>query len=184
MFFKSFENAMYSLNFPNNTSCIYIVNCKGSYEYFERNDSILVCIGQGPKRSPGHPSGNQYDSNQLLLHGPSSLQVLYPVFRIFLESVEYVGNYRLLNWRKTISFEGFAYYEYKFTRVNYTRAVRLPLEDTIVEVINTAKKVDEAPIVNSDTVIDTHLIKAVDKAKPLPVSVAEYKTYQFFPSCS
>jgi hypothetical protein len=184
MFFKTFESALYCLNFPNNTRYIYIVQCKGSYEYFERNDSVLVCIGQGPKSSPGHPSGNQYDSNQLLLGG--SLQHLYPVFRIFSDSVEYVGNYRLLNWRKTISFEGFAYYEYKFTRVNYSRIARQPADTVQVEVTNTVEKADENPIVNTDTVIDEHLIKAVDEAKPLPVPVpvAEYKTYQFFPSCS
>jgi len=180
MFFKTFESAIYSLNFPKNTSCIYIVNCKGSYEYFERNDSVLVCIGQGPKSSPGHPSGNQYDSNQILLHG--NLQDLYPVFRIFSDSVEYVGNYRLLNWRKRQSFEGFAYYEYKFTRSTYTRISRLAPHDIQVEVINTVKKVDENPIVDGGTVIDTHLIKPVPL--PLPVPVAEYKRYQFFPSCS
>ena len=149
---------------------------KGSYEYFERNDSILVCIGQGPKSSPGHPSGNQYDSNQLLLHGPSSLQHLYPVFRIFSDSVEYVGNYRLLNWRKRVSFEGFAYYEYKFTRVTYTRIAHLPPDEIIVEVTNTVEKVTDL----STTSIDSH-VKATFEAKA--VEEVTPKTY-WFPSCS
>ena len=179
MFFKSFESALYSLNFPRTTCCIYIVQSKGSYEYFERNDSVLVCIGQGPKSSPGHPSGNQYDSNQLLLHGPSSLQHLYPVFRIFSDSVEYVGKYRLIDWRKRVSFEGFAYYEYKFTRSKYTRISRLPVDDLLIEVTNTVEKVDENPIVDCGTVIDS-----VTTIEPLLVPVAEYKTYNFFPCCS
>ena len=175
MFFKTFENAIYCLNFPRNTCCIYIVQCKRSYEYFERNDSVLVCIGQGPKSSPGHPSGNQYDSNQLLLHGPPSLQGLYPVFRIFSDSVEYVGNYRLIGWRKRISFEGFAYYEYKFTRSTYTRIAQLPPDDIIVEVTNTVEKVTDNPTIIDSPVKATFDDKAVEEVTP--------KTY-WFPRCS
>ena len=118
MFFKNFTNAIYCLDFPVGTTCLEIAQCDGSYEYFSQNNRVLHCIGQGPRRSPGHPSGNQRESRQCFLHGPSSLQAIYPVFRIFANCIEYVGNYRLLSWKKKISFEGFIYFEFTLSRVS------------------------------------------------------------------
>lgn len=120
MFFRTFDSAIYYLDIPHSMLCLTIYEAKYSYEYFTHNGKTLYCIGQGPKRSHGHPSGNQSISQQIFLNGTAN-QYLYPVFRIFSNCVEYMGNYRLVSFKKAVSFEGFAYFDYKLFRFNVYR---------------------------------------------------------------
>lgn len=115
MFFKNFEDATYYLRIEKHTACVFIYQCKESYEYFTHKNRILYCIGQGPKRSHGHPSGNQHSSRQQFTNGDTN-QWLYPVFKAYSNCVEYVGDYKLVSYKKEISFEGFVYFQYKMMR--------------------------------------------------------------------
>lgn len=113
MFFKTFDQALETLSIPNGQWCITIGHSKDSYESFSHGGNVLLCIGQGLKRSPGHPSGHQSLETQMLL---KSSQHLYPTFRIYSNYVEYMGTYRLISYSKKMSFQGFMYYEYKLFR--------------------------------------------------------------------
>ena len=109
MFFTGVETALFNLGFGTSTKYIKVPSSKESYEHFEQAGRRLICIGQGHMRSPGHPSGHQYYLNQMLLRGD---QDLYPVFQIYSNCVQYMGNYRVISYKKTMSFEGFMYFEY------------------------------------------------------------------------
>ena len=113
MFFNTFDQALETLSIPNGQWCITIGHSKDSYESFSHAGNVLHCIGQGRKRSPGHPSGHQSLEAQMLLKSP---QHLYPTFRIYSNYVEYMGTYRLISYSKKMSFQGFMYYEYKLFR--------------------------------------------------------------------
>jgi hypothetical protein len=119
MFFRSFDTALYYLGIPSTLPCLLIYEAKYSYEHFTHNGKILYCIGQGPKSSHGHPSGNQSILKQIFLNLRVN-QDLYPAFRVFSNCVEYMGNYRLVSFKKVMSFEGFVYFEYKLFRFNMT----------------------------------------------------------------
>ena len=134
MFFRSFEIALYYLGIPSTLPCLLIYEAKYSYEHFTHNGKILYCIGQGPKSSHGHPSGNQSISKQIFLNGTAN-QYLYPAFRVFSNCVEYMGNYRLVSFKKVMSFEGFVYFEYRLFRFNITRMnTNLPAYEPIQNV--------------------------------------------------
>ena len=115
MFFKTFDQALETLSIPNGQWCIAIGHSKDSYESFSHAGNVLHCIGQGRKRSPGHPSGHQSLEAQVLLKR-TKYQHLYPTFRIYSNYVEYMGAYRLISYSKKMSFQGFMYYEYKLFR--------------------------------------------------------------------
>ena len=113
MFFNTFDQALETLSIPNGQWCITIGHSKDSYESFSHAGNVLHCIGQGRKRSPGHPSGHQTLEAQMLL---KSFQHLYPTFRIYSNHIEYMGAYRLISYSKKMSYQGFMYYEYKLFR--------------------------------------------------------------------
>ena len=166
MYFKTFDEALYLLSIPDTLKCLKIVHDKGSYESFTQNGRILYCVGQGRKKSPGHPSGHQAMSKQILLNGN---QRLYPAFRILSNCVEYMGNYRLVSYKKAISFEGFLYFEYKLFREN------------MYSVINTALEVMPKYLVDVDVDVDVD----VPKVPELEVKLAPIVSTGFcwFPSC-
>ena len=112
MFYTGIDAALFHLGFQD-AKYIGVPSSKESYEHFDQGGRVLYCIGQGPMRSPGHPSGNQSYLNQMLLRGE---QHVYPVFKVYSNCVEYMGNYRILSFTKTMSFEGFMYFRYKLFR--------------------------------------------------------------------
>ena len=132
MFYNNIYDALYYLDIKDNIRYLTVTHSKDSYEYFTQNDRILYTVGQGRKRSSGHPSGHQHYSQQVLIN--TTYQDEYPVFRIFSDAVQYMGNYRLISYRKTNSFEGFMYFEYKFFRQRILKPTRLsePLIEAVV----------------------------------------------------
>ena len=139
MFFNSVYDGLYYLNINDTVRYLTVFHSKESYEYFTQNGRILYSVGQGYKRTSGHPSGHQYFLKQILLN--SKYQSDYPVFRIFSDAVEYMGNYRLLSYKKKMSFEGFMYYEYKL----FINSVYIPRssENDIAEEYMTGREVME-----------------------------------------
>lgn len=148
MLFNTFDEALYCLAIPDDLKCLTIAHCKGSYEAFTQNGRVLYCIGQGRKRSPGHPGGHQILENQVLL--TVSGQRLYPAFHIFSNYIVYMGNYRLLSFKKTMSFEGFMYYEYKLFRENKYMITHLPIPEPVaMPMAKPVLEVKLAPVVST-----------------------------------
>ena len=82
MFFNSVYDGLYYLNINDTVRYLTVFHSKESYEYFTQNGRILYSVGQGYKRTSGHPSGHQYFLKQILLN--SKYQSDYPVFAEYL----------------------------------------------------------------------------------------------------
>ena len=163
MYFRTFDEALNCLAIAN-LKCLTIAHCKGSYESFTQNGRVLHCIGQGRKRSPGHPSGHQNLAKQILLTGN---QRLYPVFHIYKTYVEYMGNYRLISYKRTMSFEGFLYFEYKFFRENVYQSI-VP----IYSIVKPMSRPLAEPLAEPVPVLEVKLAPIVSTG------------FRWFPSCS
>ena len=177
MYFNTLDDALQCLSIQPNLKLLLIAHCKGSYESFTQNGRVLYCIGQGRKRTPGHPSGHQNLSNQILLK-KSETQRLYPAFRIFPNCVEYMGEYRLVSYRRTMSFEGFLYFEYKLLRDNLYNLIKIPSDHWAFEM---PVAVELAPKYFVD--VDSVYTKPVPE---LEVKLAPVVSTGFcwFPTCS
>ena len=175
MFFELLDDAMYYLNIADNTTCLAIHQCAESYERFTQGGRILFCIGQGYKRSYGHPSGNQHLGQQKLLTG-NHRQQQYPVFKIFSNCVEYMGNYTLITYKKAISFEGFVYFEYKLVRVSMCKLRLDVIKETICDTT-----CDTTCDTRCDTTCDPICDSSIESlTQPNPVAIQSY----WLPSCT
>lgn len=166
MFFELLDDAIYYLSIAENTTCIAIHQCADSYERFTQGGRMLICIGQGYKKSYGHPSGNQHFGQQKLLTGKYR-QHQYPVFKIFSNYVEYMGNYKLVSYKKTISFEGFVYFEYKLLRASICKVLPYTVKENICDI-------------TSDPVLPEREIQPEVQPEVEPVAIQSY----WLPSCT
>lgn len=94
-----------------------------SFEKIERHGKIVKVLGKGLMKSPGHPSGNQmyYRQSEILKYA-STMPYLFPIFNIGRDkSVEFLGKYKLHEFRMKESFEGFRYFEYTMMRVECSK---------------------------------------------------------------
>jgi hypothetical protein len=94
---------------------------KDSLETIERRGQIVKVLGKGLMKSPGHPAGNQQYSSQLsFLNYLSKKPYVISIYKVDLkEKLTYLGEYRLLDMKIKESFEGFRYFEYTMSRMNY-----------------------------------------------------------------
>lgn len=134
MLFSDVKSALKLFGVLDTTTCIIVRPSKGSYEYFTQGNRVVVCVGQGRKKSPGHPIGHQHISQQVIL---SSSQQVFPVFIHYDTVVEYMGNYRLLSYKKVISNEGFVYFEYRLSRKNIFTIHPPRMESAVQDVVPT-----------------------------------------------
>jgi len=89
-----------------------------SLEKIERDGKIVKVVGKGIMKSPGHPAGNQMYYRQFEILRPASTSLI-PIFNMDTNKhVEFLGEYKLQNFRMKESFEGFRYFEYTMMRVN------------------------------------------------------------------
>lgn len=144
MFFSDVNDALLRLGIAHNTTCIVVRPSKDSYEYFTQGTRVLVCVGQGRKKSPGHPIGHQHISQQVII---SSNQQVFPVFIAYDNFVEYMGNYRLLAYKKAISNEGFVYFEYRLSRKSIFNVVYQSIQPVVQHVVPTTNtQIPPAPV--------------------------------------
>jgi hypothetical protein len=94
-----------------------------SLESIERNGKIVKVLGKGRMKSPGHPSGNQmYYRQSEILNAASTCPYLIPIYNIDkYKRVEFLGEYKLHEFRMKESFEGFRYFEYTMMRVERSK---------------------------------------------------------------
>ena len=98
---------------------IVIKDHKDSLESIQFNGRIIYIIGPGVLKSPGHPAGNQQYNRQFTIFNVASTKpYLFKIFNKDLEGrTEFLGEYKLLDYKIKMSFAGFRYYEYKMIRV-------------------------------------------------------------------
>ena len=98
---------------------IVIKNHKDSLESIERDGHIVYVVGPGVLKSPGHPAGNQQFNRQFTMFKIASTSpYLFKIYNRDLEGhTEYLGEYKILDFKIKMSFAGFRYYEYKMARV-------------------------------------------------------------------
>ena len=108
---------------------LLVIDHPNSLETIERDGQIVKVLGKGLMKSPGHPAGNQQFSRQIpFLQESAKEPYLVPIYnRDIADRIEYLGQYRLLNLKIKISYEGFRYYEYTMSRVERSK----PGEDLV-----------------------------------------------------
>jgi hypothetical protein len=98
--------------------CIIIKEHCDSLESVERRGQIVKVVGKGIMKSPGHPAGNQqYTSQKKILNILTTSPFLIPIYKEYLNNtMEYLGEYTLHEFKIKESFEGFRYFEYTMIR--------------------------------------------------------------------
>ena len=97
---------------------LLVIDHPNSLERIEREGQIVKVLGKGLMKSPGHPAGNQqYYSQILFLQNASIKPYLFPIYnKDTANRIEYLGQYRLQDFKIKMSFEGFRYYEFTMVR--------------------------------------------------------------------
>ena len=98
---------------------ILIKDHKDSLESIERGGKIVYILGPGVLISPGNPGGNHQHNRQVSMFRVASIYpYLFKIYNKDLEGrTEYLGEYKILDYKIKTSFAGFRYYEYKMIRV-------------------------------------------------------------------
>jgi hypothetical protein len=112
--FDTYEEA---LNYFNLTGLVIKINDHpNSLEQILQNGNVVKCIGIGKTISPGRPLGNQqlHSQSPIFSHG-NKYPYLFPIF-YKKGRIEYMGVYRLNNYRKKMTSSGFHYFEFTFHR--------------------------------------------------------------------
>ena len=119
MYYTSYEDAVRSHYTDITQVDLHIVEHEQSLVKIMNNGRVIVYPGVGRMNTPGHPSGNQVYERQQEFIDKYAQQGQMPVFYSEPYSgVRFLGNYKLISLKKTLSFEGFQYYEYKFHRIS------------------------------------------------------------------
>jgi len=115
--FPDIKTALNHISIPRGWAYLKIIEHPKSLERIEQHGHIIYVLGNGLLRSPGHPAGNQLIASQLKFLSLTQKQRLFPIFKIELSGdVVYMGKYKMLEYKKKLSFEGFSYFEYKMAR--------------------------------------------------------------------
>ena len=111
-FFKNYQEA---LEYFNHTGfVIKIVKHPNSLEKILQRGNVIKTIGIGKTYSPGRPSGNQqlYSQAPIFSHAAEH-SYLFPIF-VEDKDIEYMGVYRLKDYKKKMMSSGFHYFEFTF----------------------------------------------------------------------
>jgi hypothetical protein len=97
---------------------LLVIDHKDSLEKIERDGQIVKVVGKGIMKTPGHPAGNQQFSRQVPFFVEITKQpYLFPIYnKDTAGHIEYLGQYRYLQYKIRMSFVGFRYYEYTMAR--------------------------------------------------------------------
>ena len=90
--FKNFDDALTHYKMEESDIYIKIIEHPKSFERFSTNYCMLYIIGEGPKSSPGYPSGNQLWHNQFKLFNK------FNVFKLIVASVKIIFLQFLINF--------------------------------------------------------------------------------------
>jgi hypothetical protein len=122
MYYATYEDAVRAHYTDKTKVDIHMIEHPDSYNKVLYNDKVVEWVGIGRMKSPGHPSANQLIQRQDEFIGLYREQGSIPIFYTFPEgNVKFLGNYTLKSLKKKLSFEGFQYYEYKFTKITINK---------------------------------------------------------------
>jgi hypothetical protein len=116
MYYATYEDAVRA---HNTKIDLHIIENNASYVKIGNNGNIIKYPGFGIMKTPGHPSANQmHERQQEFIHKYAEQGFITVFYSEPNEVVKFLGNYRLISLKKTLSFEGFQYYEYTFHRIS------------------------------------------------------------------
>jgi hypothetical protein len=117
--YESYNEALQKLNFGTDMFVVKITDDLNSLETMRYDKHVIKVLGTGLMKSPGHPSGNQLNNNQLPFFDTLTKHNHVPVLHKQWDGVvEFLGYYRHLDTKIRVSNEGFRYYEYTLQRYN------------------------------------------------------------------
>ena len=117
--FDSYNEALQKLCFGEDMYVVKITDDKESLEHMRIDKHVIKILGKGIMKSPGHPSGNQSNRNQLPFLNTLIKYHQVPVLhKMPTGTVEFIGYYRHLRTKIKVSNEGFRYYEFTLQRYN------------------------------------------------------------------
>jgi hypothetical protein len=129
--FRSFEEAHDYLGIPGNPKddviisdyndifSVKIIDNPYSYNRILQHQNIIWLVGIGPRRVYGVPSGNHMLINQEPFYTSMKYDTVFPVLRkVGYNYVYLMGNYRVLDIVKKISFYGFTYFHIKLQKAS------------------------------------------------------------------
>ena len=122
MYYTTYEDAVRAHYTDITKVDLHIVKDDKTLVKIMNNGRVIVYPGIGKMKTPGHPSGNQVYEKQQDFINKYAVQGFIPVFYSEPWSgIKFLGNYKLISLKKTLSFEGFQYYEYNFVRISSNR---------------------------------------------------------------
>lgn len=117
--FDTYNDALQKLCFAEDMYVVKITDNLRSLESLRSDKHVIKILGKGLMKSPGHPSGNQININQLpFLNSLIKYHQVPVLHKMINGTVEFLGYYRHLNTKIRVSNEGFRYYEYTLQRYN------------------------------------------------------------------
>ena len=117
--FGTYYEAISKLHFGQDMYVIKITDYPGSLETIRADKKIVTFLGCGKMLTPGHPSGNQLNINQLpILQTLINFRQIPVLHKMSSGTVEYLGMFRHLETKIKLSAAGFRYYEYKMQQHN------------------------------------------------------------------
>ena len=118
--FNSYEEARQAYNIHDNDIYLKITNHRNSLNRIIQSSNVIYYVGEGHKKYPGYPSGNQMYNRQVPLLTKLKNDYYIHVFNKTAENtVCYLGLYSLMNFKKRMSFEGFTYFELKMKKKHF-----------------------------------------------------------------
>ena len=97
--FSSYDEARLAFNIPDNDLYIKITNHPKSLNKITRAGNVLHYIGEGCKKYPGYPSGNQMFYRQVpLLRKLEKNNYIHAFNKTADDRVIYLGLYSLMNF--------------------------------------------------------------------------------------
>lgn len=134
--FKTFEEAHAHLGIPgdakddvvinsyNDIMSLKIVDNPYSYNRILQHQNVIWLVGIGPRRICGVPSGNHFLKRQEPFYTSMQYNSAFPVLRQTGDNYVYVmGNYRVKDLVKKISYAGFTYFHIKLQKAHGCRTV-------------------------------------------------------------
>jgi hypothetical protein len=119
--YNSYEEARLAYNIQDNDIYLKITNHSKSLNKILQSGNVIHYVGEGCKKYPGYPSGNQQYCRQIPLINKLSYNNYVHVFNKISENkVIHLGLYSFMNLKKKESFYGFTYFEIKMKRKDYS----------------------------------------------------------------
>lgn len=119
MYYNSYDEALRASCKDTTMLALHMIDHPDSYNAVLYNGRVVQWVGFGYMKTPGHPSSHQTIQRQQPFMDHYATHGYVPIFQTFKDGlVKFLGNYTLKSFKKKLSFGGFQYYEYTFTKLS------------------------------------------------------------------